>query len=273
MRQRITVMTRLVKKSISAFAVAFAALSIVPLAQSNTANNILIGNVYDSKTGVELYTEQHQFLIKPESHTLQSRYFDQDDQLIGERKVEYQSNRVERYRLEQGHLGIAEEIERTPEGLYFSVTKDGQTKTKEITYKNPNEIVIDAGFDDFIVREWKRLMQGKTIKFPYASASQMDVVKLQIKRVDAKSQLLADAQKARFEMTTSNPLFRLVITPITIEYFTDTRELASYRGISNIKDSNRNNFDAYVEFERDAAFRKLANRAKSPESKISVVAN
>ena len=246
-------------------------ISWASFASSN--DGVMVGKVYDSTTGQALYTEQHQILGDLDARVLHSQYYDNNKELIGERRVEYQNNRVQRYTLDQEYLGISQRVERTSTGLDIEKSKNGVTQSKTIDHKNPNDVVIDAGFDDFIVREWQPLMAGKTIKFDAASVGQMDVIALQIKRVDVNNSVLKDAQKARFEMNIANPLLRWLVTPITIEYFTDSRELASYRGISNLKGDDLKNYDAYIEFERDATFKRLADRAKSLDSKIEFVAN
>jgi hypothetical protein len=47
--------------------------------------------------------------------------------------------------------------------------------------------------------------------------------------------------------------------------------LASYRGISNIKNENEENYDVFIEFEHDRSNMQLASRGRQPlESKISL---
>ena len=236
-------------------------------------DGVWLGRVYDSDSGKPIYIEEHRIVARTGGALLTSRYYGVDESLIGEREVAYEGDRVAKYTLQQAQLGLQESIERTEQGIRITATKEDGLKTVLVPIDEPERVVIDAGFDDFIVREWNRLASGRTIKFPFASTGQMDVVNLQIKRIDHKDPLLADARKLRFEMTVANAFLRLLVTPITIEYYADTKELASYRGISNIKDAQGENFDAYIEFERNAVFRELARAAKPFESKIDILAN
>ncbi len=221
----------------------------------------LVGKVYDANTGEPLYIEEHSKIETPDQQQLATRYFDLNDKVIGERVVNYAEGKVVEYRLEQPHLGLQERIERTSEGLDIEVVRPEQRRAKQVRYKNPENIVIDAGFDDFIVSQWDTLMAGEVLRFPFASTGQLDVVYLQLKRVDANSDLLDKAGKARFEMNIANPLLRLLLDPVRIEYYAQSRTLASYRGISNIKDANQENYTVFIEFEHARQPLELASSA------------
>ena len=83
--------------------------------------------------------------------------------------------------------------------------------------------------------------------------------------------MLSQAGKARFEMNVSNPFLRLLLDPVTIEYYVQSQVLASYRGISNIKNENEENYDVFIEFEHDRSNMQLASRGRQPlESKNSL---
>ena len=231
----------------------------------------LVGKVYDANTGARVYTEEHSIIRSESQSQIQTRYIDIESNIIGERVVNFQNGLVVSYELEQPQLGIKERIERTAKGLIIEVVNEDDRRNKQVTYKNPESIVIDAGFDDFIVRKWDDLMAGKSLKFPFASTGQLDVVYLQLKRVDADSRVLSQAGKARFEMNVSNPFLRLLLDPVTIEYYVQSQVLASYRGISNIKNENEENYDVFIEFEHDRSNMQLASRGRQPlESKNSL---
>ena len=234
----------------------------------------LVGKVYDASTGARVYTEEHSIVRSQDESTLRTRYIDTDSKVIGQRVVNFENGLVVQYELEQPQLGIKERIERTADGLRIEVVNEDDRRNKQVSYKNPESIVIDAGFDDFIVRRWDDLISGKSVKFPFASTGQLDVVYLQLKRVDADSRVLSQAGKARFEMNVANPLLRLLLDPVTIEYYVQSQVLASYRGISNIKNENQENYDVFIEFEHERNNTQLVSRTRQPlQSKISVSSN
>ena len=52
-----------------------------------------------------------------------------------------------------------------------------------------------------------------------------------------------------FKMTSANALFRLLIKPVQVGYYRDTRQLAFYQGVSNLKDIDGDNFNVEITFE------------------------
>ncbi len=227
-------------------------------AGSGSSVERLIGVVYDAETGKQVYTEQHLTVREETKARLETRYVDVQDSLIGQRLVEYRDGKVVRYELEQPHIGRKEIVERTEDGLLIEKIEKDERRAKQVTYKNPESIVIDAGFDDLIVRRWDELIEGQSLRVPFASTGQLDVVYLQLKRVDASNTVLEKAGKVRFEMNAANPILRFLLDPVIIEYYTESKELASYRGISNLKDENDQAYQVFIEFQHDRPVDNLA---------------
>jgi len=211
----------------------FLSLTIFP---TITLSTELVGRAYDNKTKALLYQETHLF----DKNSIRSRYTDADDQLIGKRMVEMAQDRVVRYQLEQTTLGVAETVERLPDMINITATSNGETASTQLNKVDTKGVVIDAGFSNFIVRNWDKLSSGEKLSLDFVSTARRDAIKLQLKRIDSeKSSYIA------------NPFLRLLLKPIEIGYYSDTKQLAYYQGISNLKNANGQQFESmHIKFER-----------------------
>ena len=208
----------------------------------------LIGKAVDLDSGVPLYTERHVFAVSTGEGTLRSSYLTPGDEKFASRVVQYANNDVVEYRLEQSNIDYSERIERRGDELTIVVDKaDTSPKTEQLFLRAGVEPVIDAGFNDYLVRNWDSLLKGERLRFQFASTAQLGLVKLQV-NLDKR---LSDNQIAVFSMTAANPVFRLLVEPVKVGFYRDSRQLAYYRGVSNLKDENGKAFDVEITFENN----------------------
>lgn len=211
----------------------------------------LIGSVYDNETTEFLYQERHVF----DQNKMQSFYTNAQGEIIGEREVEFSDDRVTAYRLMQAELKRLESVERKPEEITILAKNKDQVKEANVSHKHIDEVVIDAGFSNFILRHWAALTTGEKVALDFVSIAQLGVVKLQLKKVDVEKSSLTKYGSTdgvvMFNMNIANPLLRLLLKPIEIGYYEDTRQLAYYQGISNLKDADGKQFESvHIKFDR-----------------------
>lgn len=206
----------------------------------------LNGKVYDIKTKELIYTEEHRVIKEDGLDVMHSLYIDTNNKQIGTRKVVFENDRVNQYELQQAHIDYRETVGRNDNKINIAESDQGKQKEKSVTTKGINHVVIDAGFSNFIVRNWDQLLDGKTLKFNFASPSQMNVVKLQVKQAKTAS---GDTDNIMFNMTAANPFFKLLMTPVKIGYNAQTKQLAYYRGISNLQDENGDYYDVEITYD------------------------
>jgi len=201
---------------------------------------VLSGKAYDTKTNTLIYKEEHHYEIVQGETVMNSTFTDVNGDTIAERVIEYQDHKVRSYKLKQEQINYQESITRNNSAVQFE-ERDGQKIDKE-EVSISSDIVIDAGFADYITQNWDSLTSGETLKFDFASVSQMDMIKLQVKMTDMKKtsakNYLADEEVVMFKMTLASPILKMFIKPIEIGYYKDSKQLAFYKGISNLKDLN-----------------------------------
>ena len=216
----------------------------------------IMGDAVNIKTGEVVYTERHAFYEKDGKRHMLSSYVTTDSAPIGERTVVFGDDQVDSYVLSQTSYPRKESITRKQNALAF-MKDEGTKKEKLVKYDPQEEVIVDAGFSNYIMRNWNELRQGKVNKFLFASSARMNIVKLQIKFTELIEDAQAGQAIAMFEMTAANPLFRLLLTPIKVGYYQDSKQLAYYRGISNLLDKDGKSFDIEIEFPESLALNTL----------------
>jgi hypothetical protein len=208
--------------------------------------NILVGNAVDLETGATLYFEKHQFEMVDGKRVMRTSYVTPSEKQLGARDVFYQGDRVARYQLKLNNVAYSESVNRDRASINIRVDTDS-TKERTISIDRDQEVIIDAGFNEHILRKWGSLKDGERIVFDFASTAQLDVVRLQV----TQDKDLSTDNIQMFSMTAANPFIRLLMKPIKAGYYKDTKQLAYYRGVSNLKDDNGEAYKVEITFENN----------------------
>ena len=96
------------------------------------------------------------------------------------------------------------------------------------------DLVVDAGFDNFVRERWTDLSSGDVVRFPFVVVGRQKPLKMKAgldeDRPCAKEQVC-------LAVTLDGWLLSALLDPIRLVYDSD-RRLLQFRGISNIKDEN-----------------------------------
>lgn len=146
-----------------------------------------------------------------------------------------------------------ESIQATFDGgrliLTHRVKGDSQTKTLYDTAR----LIIDAGVDAYIQRQWDKITAGKTVEFDVADARHLGVEKFAIKEIGAGDSPLAykgaGANWKYFKVDTANRLASIFTEPMYYAYDPDGMYLMRYQGRSNIDSDSGEAWDVRIEYE------------------------
>lgn len=201
-----------------------------------------IGEAYDlEQPDTLLYREQHRLIQQRDDQgnriplTRQVDYFSADGELIAEKTNDYRNTITQPdFILRDLRHNYSEQSEKVANGWRLTLQENGTT-TRQIVDDFDYELVIDAGFDDFIRNHWQALLQGETVPFSFASVARQTTVNFEVKA--SNPQRLQ--QPLKITMTLGSALLSWLLDPIKLEYQRSSQRLLRYQGLSNIQDNNQ----------------------------------
>lgn len=207
-----------------------------------------VGYAYDLKdTEKLLYREEHKLQLlngKPCSRVV--RYFSATDELIATKENSYYHNTAApSFLLQDLRNNYREQAHYHNDGsLELSVQEGAAAKIQSKRINDlPDDLIVDAGFDDFIRRHWSDLEKGSSVNFNFAFAARLDLVsfRLQQKNIDKDNLVLSMRLKSR--------LLAWLLDPIELTYDRHTKRLMRYRGLSNIQDISGNTYSTDIRYQ------------------------
>lgn len=227
--------------SILSYVLVVAALT-TNIAQAQTISLDYIGEAYDLEQPDKLlYREQHSLTQRRDNQgklipvTRQVEYFSADGELIAEKTNQYPNAATQPdFILKDLRHNYSEQSEQLAKGWRLTLLENGTTSSKVIDDFD-YELVIDAGFDDFIRKHWQALSAGKTVPFSFASVARQTSVNFEVEASNPERL----QQPLKITMTLRSSLLSWLLDPIELEYQRSTQRLLRYRGLSNIQDNDQ----------------------------------
>lgn len=125
--------------------------------------------------------------------------------------------------------------------------------TNQKTIMDNASLVIDAGFDAFIQKNWDKLTSGKKVLFDFALPSKVTTIKLQAQEVPAAKSLLGSSSNPAnwryFLITPANKFKSIFATPIHLAYAPENKYLMLFQGRSNLDNDKGDPLDVRIEYE------------------------
>ena len=139
---------------------------------SATLPGYVVGNAYELNGSDLLYTETH---CKINSQASEVFYQSGDGKLIAHKALDYQSGSYSPSFV-QFNLQSNEKVEVSfdDQAVLMSMTgpnDDEQKDRHSVSDIERRPVVIDAGFDQFVRRNWDELVAGKSMEFQFPLAS------------------------------------------------------------------------------------------------------
>jgi len=223
----------------------------LPLMASAKQGSEFVGYAYDLKTGELQYQERHRRELDDVGNkVVYTEYIDANDQIMAKRVVRYKQDRVSKFELSDVVNQETVSVERLSEKVILKKQLSSENaENRELKLSVELDHIIDAGFNDYVLKHWDELTSGKKKQFNFLSTERKRWIKLSVKGAGSRED--AGFTIRSFQMTVANPVIRLLMKPIKVEYYADTRELYRYEGISNLKRDNGKNYSVRIEFPRE----------------------
>lgn len=170
----------------------------------------VVGEAYDVENGELRYREIYRCSTAGDRCVVE--YEDPAGELIARKVVDYQRS------LHSPSL----QVQDLRQGTTVSIEGDSR-----------EEVVIDAGFDNYVRLRWDDLMGGMTVRFPFLVVGREKPLKMTASKMEPAA---CPAQRMCFRVALDNWLLGKLLTPIRLEYDADNRRLLQFEGVSNIRD-------------------------------------
>jgi hypothetical protein len=207
----------------------------------------VLGEAVDIDSGEKLYSEYH-CLIDSELQQ-EVLYYNAMGFQIARKILDYQTGRTTPSFIQRNVL-TKEEMSATVTMQSVSLTLAGKkNKSKVLDRKSGGDeiypLVVDAGFDVFVQRNWENLLDANDVRFLFPLVTRLRLVELQLMPSSCSYKTQTEAC---FRLESSSWLFRMLIDPIELGYDRALRRLSRYRGLSNIEDENGNGTVVDIEY-------------------------
>ncbi len=191
-------------------------------AQSWTTH-LVLGKAYERNTGAFLYNEQH--FCSEQRLLCTVEYTDAAGEVFAEKRLDFRQSLV---------------------GPSLVMNDYRNQKEISIPASQSDELVIDAGFDNFVRSSWEELSDGEQISFPFLPAGFDKPLNMRALRSDK-----ADCKVERLclDIKLDSWLLAMIIAPIELSYSRSNRRLLHFSGVSNIRDEDGETQDVDIHYE------------------------
>lgn len=206
----------------------------------------------DPDSGALLYTEQH--LLRHQDQRLQQRlvlYRCADGTAFARKRVDYgESALAPSFHFEDVRLGYREGLRRDGGRQALWVQPSPGIAERSATLDPGAALVADAGFDEFIRRQWQPLLAGEAVRLQFAVPSRLDSYGFTVRRRGGDRVGGEPAEVFRLRL---GGLWGLLAPHIDVAYASDSRRLLWFEGLSNLRDdAGEAPLQARIEFPRPA---------------------
>lgn len=168
-----------------------------------------LGSAYDQSSGHLLYTEAHSCDTAGIRCTI--TYRDSFGEIIARKQLDYRNN------------PLAPVIEMVD-------FRKGETLT--VPARDSEDLVVDAGFDNYVRSVWDALEAGELVRFPFLVAGFDRPLKM---RAQQNPEAQCSADELCLEIAVDSWLVGLLASPIELTYSRSDRKLRQFSGLSNLR--------------------------------------
>jgi hypothetical protein len=191
------------------------------------------GYAYDLDSGKYLYTEVYREEID-QGHWLSGHtsYYDAEGKRLGEKTLSFASDPyVPVYTLDLPAVGYTEGISAVgADGVHMFKQSAGHERQAG-TVPKAEPMAADSGFHSYLYDHMPELAAGKTLKFTFGAAGQLDSYSFRARKTGDTS---FDGHAAIRLKVDPDSLLRFLVDPLILTYDPQSRQLLEYRGISNV---------------------------------------
>lgn len=209
----------------------------------------ILGEAYDLKDDSLVYREFHYIDEASQKHWV--IYKAPNDELLVEKALHYRRALTEPDVTQANYL-CGEELAVTQgdgsNRVDIQYQADEKSRLKEKSIKRPDELVIDAGFNQYLQNNWDSLVDGDDIVFEYLAPSQLKTFPFIAKAVDCEVQGNTASMQC-FTIAPKKWWLKLALDPILLSYSEKDRQLLSFAGMGNVADKKCDYMEVNIRYQ------------------------
>lgn len=238
---------------IGAFAGA-AVLSCVARASTEERFVSYSGRASAADTGAFLYGEVHLLHFRGEQLVERAvSYTCQDGSVFARKQVDYVNPLAPDFALEDVSNGMREGVRSGQGARSVFFRRSNHDVEKSALLELQPDLVIDAGFDDFIRSRWQMLTSGHPQTFTFVVPSRVTTLTFAVRYL--RSAVSEAVPSELFELKVAG-VIGWVAPSIQVYYSSAEHVLITYDGVTDLRDAHGDNYKAHIVFpsgERKAA--------------------
>lgn len=225
-------------------------LMATPAAQAATVQ--YDGRATDLESGRALYTERH--LLREVEGRPRERlvsYACPNGTLFARKRVDYAPSAVApSFQLDDGRDGYREGVRRAGSRVEAFVRQRNGAAEESGTLAAGARLVADAGFDEYVRRNWSALVAGKTLAIDFAVPASRRAYTFKLRKLASPT---VDGVPAHLFRLKVSGLLGLVAPQIDVAYARQSQRLLRFEGVTNLRDPDGNQWKARIVFADNAA--------------------
>ena len=127
--------------------------------------------------------------------------------------------------------------------LVFEHLRDGSSVT--VQRELGEELVVDAGFDNYIRTHWETLDKGERVQFEFLPAGRDSPLNM---RAERDAETLCPVERLCLNVALDNWLLGALVPPILLQYDRQNKRLLRYLGISNLRDGEGKQQEVQIDY-------------------------
>ena len=204
------------------------------------------GTAYDTK-GQVLYTESHWSTADAGETKRLILFTCPDGKAFARKQVnDAGTPQAPLFELDDHRYGYREGMRLNAAGKHeVFVRRNSEQPEQSATVESIKGLVVDAGFDRFIVTHWDDLVAGQEQKVEFLLPSRLRSYAFLLKPIGSDQIEGTSVQRFRLEL---DSWFGFALPAIDIAYASDSKAIREYSGVSNIRDNDGKNLKVRIEF-------------------------
>lgn len=182
-----------------------------------------VGTAYAQDTGYVLYTEHH--FCRDDGRVCTVQYRDASGAMIAQKILDYRDSSIR-------------------PGL--SITDYRSDLELTVAASTREDLVVDAGFDNYVRSNWDQLERGDSVRFPFLVAGFDKPIDMRAERETSGD---CHSSQLCLQVTVDSWLLGMLVSPIELAYSRHDRTLLRFSGVSNIKGSNGESLNVDIRYQ------------------------